>query len=242
VAGLCARAAQDVRECEAPFQVHGAVPAIRRAHEGLAWHYDPPPVRIAQSGPCPAHAGIFEGLRRDFPGRDWRIVCFVEIDSPTGGQPSRHYFLAQAASGEVRGLEAYQPEYLLGWQGREDLAAALDSWARHLSEGDSEPPSSSAWDFREPGWATYRGQQGPRRFPLEYRNRRLLECLANARGRGVAMKTLMEAAAGDRSLADGTLRGYLSNLRSHLRQQLNLPDPYDPIPYQDPDGYRLDLT
>jgi hypothetical protein len=88
------------------------------------------------------------------------------------------------------------------------------------------------WDLTEPGYADYKGV----RFPLGGRNRRLLARLIIGEGRAVHSDHLIHAA--QLAIDRGGVAPYISRLRSHLRKSLS-DLPSDPIPYCDPDGYRL---
>jgi hypothetical protein len=128
---------------------------------------------------------------------------------------------------------------------RSRLLAFLDGLLTALRDelaGEVSPPPvpvhptcfrEGKWDLRESGFACYDGI----RFPLEGMNRRLLARLIQGRGRAVNVHRLAEA-CGDVD----NLSPYVSRLRKCLRthlRTLSLPD--NPIPFADPEAYRLDL-
>jgi hypothetical protein len=93
------------------------------------------------------------------------------------------------------------------------------------------------WDLTEAGFATYKGI----RFDLVRGNRRLLARLIRGQGRPVHADHLIDAAS--LTVDRRELKTYISRLRRVLRAALaSLTDwPADPIPYTDPDSYRLVL-
>jgi hypothetical protein len=106
---------------------------------------------------------------------------------------------------------------------------------------DPVPAGAEAdtWTFPT-GEASYRGSKP---FPLTGRYRKLLLRLVAAQGRPVRAADL-KTACGNEHLEDSALRGYISGLRAHLREHLDLPPDLDPIPAVDRGGdlaWRLEL-
>lgn len=87
------------------------------------------------------------------------------------------------------------------------------------SDGDtpSDWPPSQGWGFR-PGEAAYNGNA----FPLTGVGAKLLKRLFQAKGGPVAYPDLKRACDNE-LIEDGTLRGYVSDLQTALRQALSLP-------------------
>jgi hypothetical protein len=95
------------------------------------------------------------------------------------------------------------------------------------------------WDLSEAGKASYKGSPS---FPLKKTQRKLLARLVEALP-GPVHKHHLKDAAGNSEMNDETLVSHLSRLRQHLKDHLkaHLEMPENPIPYEYPDSYRLDL-
>ncbi len=101
--------------------------------------------------------------------------------------------------------------------------------------------AAGPWDLREPGFAAYQGH----RFPVSGAARRLLVRLVRARGTVIHRDTLKEA-VGESCMADSSIRGHVSDLRTALRAGLagKVTLPADPVPGADRGdfgGWRLAL-
>jgi hypothetical protein len=87
------------------------------------------------------------------------------------------------------------------------------------------------WNFSEAGKVAYNGHA----ISLQGKPRRVLACLVRAKGKPV----LDEAIAAAAGCAVGAVRVHLTKLRNLLRDLPVSDLPTDPIPYQDPDSYKL---
>jgi hypothetical protein len=111
---------------------------------------------------------------------------------------------------------------------------SIDCCDVRLPSADELP--EHGWSFGL-GWVAY----GQRPFRLHGQKVRLLETLAEAKGRSVSILTLKEV-AGDPRMETKSLRGSICKLRTAVRTGLSLARDKDPIPDVDGRGYAIAIS
>jgi hypothetical protein len=98
------------------------------------------------------------------------------------------------------------------------MGSPLHKVRRGSTDGNNEEPHPG-WYFGTHGRAIYYGRE----VPIHGTNAKILKRLVNERGGLVSLAFLKEA-LGDREMADGTVRGYISELHTLLKTHLAPPN------------------